>query len=163
FIRVEPGKLDEAWRALQRALVNAKVPVYVRGGRLVQPLWRWEKADGRDVLTTHLECINVPRLSDIAQHHAVQFQKYDDRKSRLKLIDPPTPVINQLIEIKHWEFSSIKGIVNAPIMRADGSLVTEQGYDPQTQLWYKSSGDVVLPPIPERPTRDEAATALATL
>src|SRR5262249_52353028 len=39
----------------------------------------------------------------------------------------------------------------------------EPGYDRATQLWYKSSGDVQLPPIPEHPSREEAVAALAEL
>jgi len=42
-------------------------------------------------------------------------------------------------------------------------LLTEPGYDQATQLWYKSSGEVVLPPIPERPSKAQAKAALATL
>ena len=45
IIRIEDGKLDELWRAVQRELIKRGCPVYVRGNRLVQPLWRWEKKE----------------------------------------------------------------------------------------------------------------------
>ena len=47
--------------------------------------------------------------------------------------------------------------------RADGSLLTTEGYDPATQLWFKSSGDVTLPPIPDKPSKEDAQEALALL
>jgi hypothetical protein len=167
FIQVVAGKLDETWRATQRALVEHNCPVYVRGGRLVEPQWRWEKSsddEQRQVLTAHFKPYNLSRLMDVTAHRAVQFQKYDKRSKKLNDIDPPQAVINQLLGAGYWpHFATVRGIINAPTMRTDGSLVTEQGYDARTQLWYKSSGDVVLPPIPTHPSREQAVAALATL
>jgi len=165
LIQVVEGKLDETWRATQKALVDHDCPVYVRGGRLVQPLWRWEKSsDDRQVLTAQFKPYSPARLQDVIAHRAVQFQKYDGRRRRMVDIDPPSDVITQLLDAGYWpSFPTVVGIINAPTMRKDGSLLTEQGYDRATQLWYKSSGDVVLPPIPERPSRAQALAALATL
>ena len=165
LIQVAEGKLDETWRATQKALVDHDCPVYVRGGRLVQPLWRWEKSsDDRQVLTAQFKPYSPARLQDVIAHRAVQFQKYDGRRRRMVDIDPPSDVITQLLDAGYWpSFPTVVGIINAPTMRKDGSLLTEQGYDRATQLWYKSSGDVVLPPIPERPSRAQALAALATL
>jgi putative DNA primase/helicase len=164
IIIVPEGDTDATWRATQKALITHNSPVYVRNNRLVEPLWRWERGDdGSTVLTTRLEVLNLTRLTDIVAHRVVRFQKYDGRGNRLKNIDPPSSVITQLLGAKYWPLPTVVGIINAPTMRKDGSLLTEQGYDPQTKLWYKSSGAVVLPPIPEHPTRVEALAALAKL
>jgi putative DNA primase/helicase len=166
FIQVVGGKLDETWRATQQALIAHNCPIYVRGGRLVEPQWRWEKSsddEQRQVLTARFKSYNLSRLMDVTAHRAVQFQKYDGRSRKLNDIDPPKAVINQLLEAGYWPFPTVVGIINAPTMRKDGSLLTEQGYDKATQLWYKSSGDVQLPAIPQHPSRAEAVAALATL
>src|SRR5262245_25022648 len=44
LILVEEGKLDETWRATQDALIAHACPIYVRGNKLVQPVWRWGKS-----------------------------------------------------------------------------------------------------------------------
>jgi putative DNA primase/helicase len=167
LIQVTEGKLDETWRATQKALVEHNCPVYVRGGQLVQPLWRWEKASDdteRQVLTAQFKSYNLARLQDVTAHRAAQFQKYDNRRRRIVNIDPPNAVITQLLEAGYWPyFPTVVGIINAPTMRKDGSLLTEPGYDRATQLWHKSSGDVVLPPISERPSKADAERALAEL
>jgi hypothetical protein len=166
IIRVKEGKLDEDWRQTEAALVAARCPIYVRKNALYQPLWRWEKTnDGtqRQFLTAQFAKLNVPRLSDIVAHHAVQFQRWDKRERKFKNIDPPAKLIERLIEIGHWGFRTVTGIINSPTMRPDGSLLTEQGYDPTTQLWFKSSSDIELPPIPQRPTKLDAESALAKL
>src|SRR5262249_14058204 len=162
--RVEGGKLHELWRAVQRELIDRHCPVYVRGNRLVQPLWRWEKAlDGREFLTAQFERYNVPRLADMVAHYAVKFQKFDGRMKRWKDSDPPDNLIEHILEARQWNFRTVVGIINAPTMRADGSLLTTEGYDPATQLWFKSSGDVTLPPIPDKPSKEDARRALALL
>jgi putative DNA primase/helicase len=163
IIRLEDGRLDEQWREVQRELIDRGCPVYVRGNRLVQPLWRWEKADGREVLTARFEPYNVHRLADMVARQACKFQKFNARKKGWKDIDPPDRLIERIIEAKNWKFSTIVGIINAPTMRTDGSLLTTEGYDPATQLWLKSSGDVRLPPIADRPGKADAQEALALL
>jgi putative DNA primase/helicase len=163
-IRVLGGTLDLQWRATEQALIRLKCPVFVRGTRLVQPLWRWEKADDKSntkVLTSSLVPLTVPMLRDIVGHHACIFQRYDVNAGKWKNIDPPESVIKTLIEVGHWSFPSVKAITNTPTMRPDGSLLTEPGYDEQTQLWYKPSYRVELPDIPESPTMDQAKEALA--
>ena len=94
---------------------------------------------------------------------AAIFQKYNAKRNRWEMIDPPSDVIEQLLDLGHWPFDTIKGIINSPTMRPDGSLLTVPGYDKATQLWYKSSGDIELPTIPEQPTKEDALRALEQL
>jgi putative DNA primase/helicase len=42
-------------------------------------------------------------------------------------------------------------------------LLIEPGYDPVTKLYYKPGSDVGLPPIPERPTKEQAESTLRLL
>lgn len=164
-IRVTTSNLDESWRQTQNALIRSNCPVYVRGGSLVQPLWRFEKsADrNRDTLVSSFHKYNIARLRDVVGHHAASFEKFDQRSKAWKRVDPPRDVIEALLEAGHWGFPSVKGIINSPTMRPDGSLLIEPGYDPATSLWYKSAGDINLPPIPGRPTKADAEAALAKL
>jgi hypothetical protein len=163
-IRVERGKRFEAWRKLQAAMLsNPKCQVFVRGGKLVEPLWRWEKAGDKEVLAAQFVPYNATRLSDVVARHAVIFTKSDARAKKPLPIDPPTDVIETLLFRGDWDFPTVVGIINTPTMRPDGSLLLEPGYDPTTQFWYKPSGDVELPPIPERPSHEQAVAALELL
>jgi hypothetical protein len=51
--------------------------------------------------------------------------------------------------------------VTCPALRADGSVLSTNGYDPLTGLFLSSA--IELPPIPERPTRDDAVRAADVL
>lgn len=166
IIRVQGGSLHSDWRSTERALMNSGCPVYVRGGALVQPLWRWERASiesDRGTLIATFSKLNLARLRDIVGHHAAAFQKFDTKQNRWKPVDPPRDVIETLLEAGHWGFPSVVGIVNSPTMRPDGSLLTEPGYDAATQLWYKPAGDITLPDMPDQPTEAQARDSLQLL
>src|SRR6516225_1393232 len=96
----------------------------------------------------------------VARHAAIFFKQSAKGWRR---IDPPKEVIETLLTRGDWEFPSIIGIVTSPTLRPDLSVLDAPGYDAATGLWFKSSDDVTLPAIPERPTREEALAALALL
>jgi putative DNA primase/helicase len=62
---------------------------------------------------------------------------------------------------RRWVFPRVSGVITTPTLRADGSLLATPGYDPRSELYLLPS--LQLPPIPERPTREQAVAALATL
>ena len=55
----------------------------------------------------------------------------------------------------------LEGLVESPIVRADGSILSAPGYDPATGLFLHWPGDPV--PLRDRPTRDDAVRAAASL
>lgn len=162
-IDVTTGDTDLIWRKTEKELLKVGCPVYVRGAKLVQPLWRWEEHEGHTYLNASFVRYSATQLTDMIAHHVVRFRRRDGRKKEPQNIDPPKAVVEALLGAGHWELPTVVGIVNSPTLRPDGSMLTEQGYDKATQLWYKSSGDVTLPDIPERPTIDDAKAALVTL
>jgi hypothetical protein len=163
-IPIFPGKRFEAWRAIQRALLqHPKCQVFHRAGLLVEPLWRWEKpSDGKDVLVMAFVQYNVLRLADVVARQAAVIVKHT-QGGKQRRIDPPDDVIRTLLTRGDWDFPTVVGIVNTPTMRPDGSLLTQPGYDAATRLWYKPAADVALPPIPERPTKEDAQKSLELL
>ena len=80
-----------------------------------------------------------------------RFQSYDRR--RKDWIDKDCPnVIGETLLAREgvWRVPVLLGIVHTPQLRADGSLLTTPGYDPQTQLLFKPDGEL-FPEIPEQP------------
>ena len=55
----------------------------------------------------------------------------------------------------------MSGIITTPTLRPDGSLLSAPGYDPPSELYLLPS--LQLPPIAERPARQDALAALAKL
>jgi putative DNA primase/helicase len=94
-------------------------------------------------------------------HNAVQFSIF--KQGDWRNIWPPKKIIEQLQEAHHYVLPKVVAVITSPTMRPDLSLLTEPGYDAATQLWYKPSDVVKLPPIPERPTREQALEQLQLL
>jgi hypothetical protein len=58
-----------------------------------------------------------------------------------------------------WPFPPIIGIVEAPFHRSDGSIVTTQGYDRQTRLYYYPSPGFEMVSIPDNPSEKQIEAA----
>ena len=53
-----------------------------------------------------------------------------------------------------WDFRVIAGIISTPTMRPDGTILSQHGYDPATQLLLIDPP--AMPDIPDNPTREDA-------
>lgn len=80
-----------------------------------------------------------------------------------KLVPPPKVLVRDLQALGEWPFPPLEGIVELPILRPDGTVLTEPGYDPSTRLFYKPAPDLVIPSIPDRATRRQVSRALETV
>lgn len=100
------------------------------------------------------------KIRYLANKHAATFLRYTELQELVET-DPPGKVIDDLLALKRWDFPAVTGIVGAPTLRPDGSVLAKPGYDPATGLWCAS--DLELPPIPDAPTRDDAEAALELL
>lgn len=80
-------------------------------------------------------------------------------------IDPPEPVVAYALGAVEG-LRPLRGIVEAPVMRRDGSIIDAPGYDPATQLFAAFDGEATreaLDAIPKSPTQADAAAALQLL
>src|SRR4051794_27593780 len=78
--------------------------------------------------------------------------------------DPPQKVIQTILDRGHWEhFRTVTGLINSPTMRPDSTILEEPGYDEAAQLLYQPSEEIVLPEIPDKPSKKDAETALKLL
>ena len=90
----------------------------------------------------------------------IHFERWSDRKNDYARCHAPRAAATALLaRVGEWLFPALSGVVNAPTLRPDGSLLDQPGYDPATGLLFEAQG-VVFPPIPEHPTRAQAEAAL---
>lgn len=72
--------------------------------------------------------------------------------------------VNQLMAAEtSWTFPVLEGIVEAPTMRLDGSILSKPGYDEETGLYYDSRNMPPMLPVLEKPSGDDAMASLAVL
>ena len=160
IIRSIDGQIARMVDQAQSALIAADVPIFVRGGMLVEPITvERQAADDRKTMVTVFAPLSAEKLGYLLNKHAAVFTRYDLKQKKRVKIDPPSKVTAALVKLKSWQFPEVVGIVGAPTMRPDGSILSKVGYDPATRLWCNS--DVELPTIPERPTIERGKTGAA--
>jgi hypothetical protein len=62
-------------------------------------------------------------------------------------------------DYRDWRLRPLSGIASAPLLTADGSIRTAEGYDLATNLWCENMPDVAGL-VPAKPTKDDARAAL---
>lgn len=93
---------------------------------------------------------------------AAQWHKLDKRARRWEPVLPPAWVIETLLARPSWPFPVLEGVICALTLRPDGSTLASPGYDPDTGLFLDLNG-TEYPPVRERPTLDDARTAIGLL
>ncbi|MDD4961003.1 MAG: hypothetical protein PHX07_02075 [Candidatus Marinimicrobia bacterium] len=76
---------------------------------------------------------------------------------------PPLDVVNDILSIKHWDFPPLIDITESPIITQNGDITSIPGYNPTTQLYYAPAKGFELPPIPDKPTKDDVGRSLDVL
>ena len=76
---------------------------------------------------------------------------------------PSLSLMRDVLAMETWTFPPVAGLVETPIVRPDGSLLTLPGYDALTRLIYRPAPGVTFPPLAPEPTPDAIQRALALL
>jgi hypothetical protein len=99
-------------------------------------------------------------LADYLGRH-VRYMVFNPRNNTPERVDTP-PVLARRINSKKGEFGlrQLRGVITAPTMRRDGSLLVEPGYDEQTGLLLKPGR---WPAIYMNPSKEQLIAALREL
>ncbi len=77
-------------------------------------------------------------------------------------VSPPGPQVKAVHELGSWRgIRELRGIIEAPSMRPDGTLIQEAGYDGATGYLYEPNA--AFPLVPDAPTHSDAVLAYAKL
>lgn len=156
-IYIKGGNLPQALDEAESALRDSNAGIYQRDGMLVRMIPKY---------------LNDQVVIEPVQHHylvevltrEVEWYRFDGRGnegSRWKRSDCPEKHAKSLLSRGIWNFPHLQGIINAPTLRADGSILEAKGYDKSTGLCFQSRLD--FPPMPSKPTIDDAVEALGSL
>ena len=146
----------------ENALRAAGTPIFSRTGMLVEPVSEaWLAADGRKTIAARLRPLCPDSMLEPMAEAAI-FQRFNRKSNRWVKVDPTLQLARLLLtRERRWTFPRIAGVITTPTLRPDGSLLDASGYDPRSELYLLSG--FALPPISERPTKDQALEALARL
>ncbi len=98
-------------------------------------------------------------LREMLATSAVWVAKFDDGPRRVSV---PKHTVSAIHERKQWNgVRVLEAVIDCPVLRPDGSVIREPGYDLQTGLLY--TPEMVFPEVPESPSRDDARRALQVI
>ncbi len=156
-IIVNNRQLRELSRECIDALVRKNNPphLFVRGGRLVD----LRHLDSSRTVITDLTDVHVRGLMARTASFFVMTE------SGRNNAPPPLYVAKDILSIRDLvdKFPVLEGITEVPVLRADGTILTQPGYDPISKLYYSPATDLVIPSIPVYPTSDDVRRALAVI
>jgi len=162
-IYIEPGKLPEIVIAAEKILLNEQDHIYQRSGKLVRVVQTPSSPASKN--NSIKRASNSMIIKDIDQTYLIfyltqigNFVTFDDRSKRLKTIDCTEKISKHLISKQDWSLPVLTGIINAPTLRKDGSILEIPGYDSQSGLLLFPS-DCIFEKIPEEPTKIDAINA----
>lgn len=165
-IEARSGELPRLVREAEDALISQRAGIYQRAGQLV----RIVKLDSateqhgirRDAGSTIITPLTREYLG-LALARAAEWQRFDGRARKMRPVDPPSSVAAALMAcVGEWRTPTLTGLVAAPTLRPDGSLLAAPGYDSASGLYGAfDPGD--FPEINPKPSRDDALAAHALL
>jgi len=163
-IVVRPGELPQAVDRAEQALIDKGVDIFQRFESLVRvaTIQTAAEAEGikRETGALVLQTVTSPWLREQFARHAKWAKK---QKKKLIPVDPPTDAATAyLARVGNWRLRFLKGVIQAPTLRPDGTVLQDKGYDALTGLLY-DPGKTEFDRIPDQPTMEEARAALNLL
>jgi hypothetical protein len=159
----------DAIRTLTELLDQRGIPdTYVRDGELVavEPVSGSAPASGEDDAPLPLAAsrVTVPRLAALLAEHVDVLESRASGKDGWTEV-PVTPsqsVRSAVLSQRHWPgLPMLRGLISAPVLRPDGTLLQEQGYDPATGYYLTTR--TRMEPVPAEPTAGQVDEAVSFL
>jgi hypothetical protein len=139
---------EQMWQQEALDALARSPTIFVHGGRLCEIIERPTPAI-------------IPLTSASTTIHLNKDARWSRRVSEMSPCGPSTGISNTVIGLGHWpEIQTLTGLTSTPLLRRDGSLLSEAGYDESSSFLYEPAGTF---DIPAAPTREDAQQALALL
>ena len=156
-------------RAVRDALDDGKIPsTYVSSGHVVHVehvsgTVTAESGDDDSPLPVTATKVGPPELAHLLAAHTFTYRTRSRKGTKgpedyEEEFTPPNTALAAALAPKEWpKLRPLTGIVGAPVLRRDGTLLQEQGYDPATGLYLASK--VLLDRVPAEPTKKQVIAA----
>ena len=150
------GSGPETIRAVRHGLCDGLIPgSYVTDGRMVivekvggSPM----SMDGSRPLPVAARPVEPTHLALLLAEHTYTFKRLLGKGKSFSDVEftPEARALGAALSAREWPgLDPLNGIVGAPVLRPDGKLLQDAGYDQATGLYL--AGKVNLPKIPDRP------------
>lgn len=165
-ITLRPGEQHIAIDEAEDALLRGNMGIYQRSGKLVKIIHS-KTSNSRSYIRRPDDALIIAEVDSIhlteLMGRVAIWQKNGTSEKGLKTIDGPERIAKMLLARGEWNFPVLFGVIQAPTLRPDGSILELPGYDEDTGLFFEPGISEKFPNVPEFPTVDEAKKALNIL
>ncbi|HML59363.1 MAG TPA: hypothetical protein PKD41_00600 [Solidesulfovibrio sp.] len=161
-IRIEKGASGDLVDACEAVLTRPDLPyefkIFQRGTQLVR-IGKLPASSQCCVANSPQETVVIMEvkkafLLDVLGRYG-RFEKWDRQTGEFRAVDPPKDVADTITgRAGLWPMPLLRGILNCPTLRPDGTLLLTPGYDPQSQYYFAHHLSIK---ISNHPTHSEAA------
>ncbi len=150
-----PDDATETFHCLLRVIRDQWLPgVYHHGGQLVEA----QPGHGGRIEYAALDATRI--LALLAMHTRPYLDPLDEDEDSVPYL-PSAQLVNMVRSEREWgTLPELKGILTAPVLRPDGSILQTDGYDEQTGYWLASEVEIE---VPEHPSAADVAGAKALI
>ena len=147
------GDIEIDAQAALMALYTANVPpiIFIRRGRLSRCR---KDEEGRPIIEEIHESILLYEMA-----RSANYVVYNEARESYVPTYPPLAVARHILAQGKWNFPPLRGVTEVPVIREDGTILDQPGYDPVSRLIYLPDPTLVIPTIPASPSRQEAEQA----
>jgi hypothetical protein len=147
-VLIRGGAITKNLDDIDAALVEQRAAVFQRNGQIVRPASDVVTVvDGERVEALGLSEVRATALVEIVTG-CTWLGRWDVRKNEAVPINCPRDLAENYLARGRWGVRPLTGIINAPTLRPDGSLLDQPGYDRSTGLLYVPQPGMVFPPLP---------------
>lgn len=163
-IYIKGGELTPILNRAEQALLTGNCDLYQRNGMLVRMVIKQ-----RILLTgvmraeslIAIQPVEVPFLVEVFTRE-IEWYLSDARQKgdrKWKKSDCPERLAKIFIARGEWKLPLLQGVITAPTLRADGSVLDQEGYDAKTGLFFHSNEKFL--PLKAQPKMEDAIAAIA--
>lgn len=135
---------------------NHPPEIFVRGGLLTRV--RTDET-GRPIIDTLDQAQLRHRIARVTDTH--RTNKTDGHTAH---VPPPLEAVRDILAAGAWpELPPLEAVVEAPVIRPDGTILQTPGYDRATRLVYTPAAALQVPDVPDRPTGRDLISATGLL
>ncbi|CDH43806.1 hypothetical protein [Candidatus Contendibacter odensensis] len=164
-VRVVVGELPEATDQAEAALIQHCAELYQRSGYLCR-ISHQQAATVRGITRPRGAVTISPLDRDSLLdrlNRFIRWEKWNEKEEDYKRCHAPAAIAQTLLARSgSWHFPPLIGVVSAPTLRPDGSILDQPGYDKTTGLFFDAQNEV-FPPIPADPSPEAGRSALQFL
>jgi hypothetical protein len=163
LIRIAAGELPRVLDEAEAALRKRDIEVFQRAGTVVR-VTPMDKDTSEDGVQRRMGALLITEVTDYWLREkfmeAAEWQRHDGKKGWVRTDPKLEHARHYRARVGEWRLPVLRGIVEAPTLRPDFTVLDRPGYDPATQLTF-DPGDAIFPEQAASPTRADAEIALA--